>query len=274
MLQHITNLPNLFTSASIFCGFYALVLAAESTVGDGEPLYKAALAIIFAGIFDALDGRVARMTKTSSDFGIQYDSLADVISFGVAPAFLLYKWGLAYYGGAGLAVAFIYLTAGAMRLARFNVTTKTMSNRWSQGLTITESGGMVATIVVVHHRSGGEQLHDPLTVLIMVLTLAYLMVSNIRFRTFKELKISQRSLIGIALAFMCIAYVLMTYHDFAMVLVCMGALHIASGLLEEVIFFKQRRMEEHQELVTGGGMGPQVSVGRYHDPSSDDEDDV
>ncbi len=249
MLQHITNLPNLFTSASIFCGLLSLTLAANATVENPENLFKAALAIIFATLFDALDGRVARMTRTASEFGVQYDSLADVISFGVAPAFLVYKWGLAYYGGLGLAVAFVYVVAGAMRLARFNITSQKMSKKWSQGLTITEAGGTLAVLIIVHHRSGAEHLSNYAAVLVTVLILAYLMVSNIRFRTFKELRVTQRTLLGIALGFAGAAYVLVLFKDFAFLLLFGLALHIGSGLLEEVIFFRQRRLEEQQALV-------------------------
>ena len=252
MLQHILNLPNLFTSCSIFCGFYSIVLASEATIGNSEPLYRAALAVIFAGLFDMLDGRVARMTKTGSEFGVQYDSLADVISFGVAPAFLLYKWGLAFYGGAGLVVSFLYLTAGAMRLARFNITTAKMSNKWSQGLTITESGGLVAAIIVVHHRSGADYVNNHLSVLITVLVLSYLMVSNIRFRTFKDIRIRLPTLLLIGGTLTIAVWLTFYFRDAAVALVFMGAFHITWGLLEEVVYYKQRRNED---------MGHEVAIG-------------
>jgi len=271
MLQHITNLPNLFTSASIFCGFYSLILTSEALVGNSDTLYSAALAIIFAALFDALDGRVARMTKTASEFGIQYDSLADVISFGVAPAFLLYKWGLGYFGGLGLVAAFVYLTAGAMRLARFNIITKQMSQKWTLGLTITEAGGVVAALVMVHHKLGLAFIQRPSSVLVFVLVLAYLMVSNIRFRTFKDLKVNQRTMAAIGAGVLGAVYVFVTYQDFAFVVVFMGAAHIGSGLLEEVVFFRQRRVEDLRELMVGdltGGAG--VAIGLYEE--EDDED--
>src|SRR5512133_3368689 len=112
-------LPNLFTVSSIFLGFYALVLCA----GDATPqqLYQAALAIFFAMFFDGFDGRVARLTRTQSQFGVELDSLADVISFGVVPAMLVYKWALSSLGLVGLLVSFMFTACGALRLARFNV---------------------------------------------------------------------------------------------------------------------------------------------------------
>ena len=112
-------LPNLFTVSSIFLGFYSMTLAS----GDATPeeLYRAALAIFFAIFFDMFDGRVARMTRTQSDFGVQLDSLADVISFGAAPALLVYRWALAPMGFMGLFLSFAFAACGALRLARFNV---------------------------------------------------------------------------------------------------------------------------------------------------------
>ncbi len=255
MLRHVMNLPNLFTSASIFCGLLSLTLASTATPGNTDSLFKAALAIIFATLFDALDGRVARMTRTASEFGVQYDSLADVISFGVAPAFLVYQWGLAYYGGLGLAVAFVYVVAGAMRLARFNITTSSLPKKWSQGLTITEAGGMLAVLIIVHHRSGAERLSNYAAVMITVLVLSYLMVSNIRFRTFKDLRVNQRTMLGIALGFAGAIYVLALFKDFAYVLLFGLCLHIGSGLIEEVIFFRRRQLEEREALVAETAAG-------------------
>src|SRR5438309_11582588 len=109
-------LPNLFTVSSIFCGVYSIMLSAGEATGD--QLYRAAIAIFFGNFFDAFDGRVARMTKTQSEFGVELDSLADVITFGVAPAILVYKWALFAMGTAGMVVCAIYAACGAIRLAR------------------------------------------------------------------------------------------------------------------------------------------------------------
>src|SRR5579871_3356115 len=112
-------LPNLFTLASVFCGFFAITLcSAQPSI---EQLYQAAIAICFAFFFDLTDGRVARLTKTQSDLGLQLDSLADLLSFGCAPALLVYKWGLSRFGLWGVVIAFVYVAAAALRLARFNV---------------------------------------------------------------------------------------------------------------------------------------------------------
>src|SRR5205085_3113799 len=113
-------LPNLFTLSSVFCGFFAITLCAGGQTSI-DSLYQAAVAICFAYFFDLADGRVARLTKTQSDLGLQLDSLADVISFGAAPALLVYKWGLTRFGLGGIFIAFLFCGAAALRLARFNV---------------------------------------------------------------------------------------------------------------------------------------------------------
>src|SRR3954466_16026415 len=113
-------LPNLITLSSIFCGFDSIRVAATANASEDD-YYRAALLIVFAMFFDTLDGRVARMTKTQSAFGLQIDSLADVVSFGVAPSMLLYQWALHRLGTLGLVVAFVFTAMGAVRLARFNV---------------------------------------------------------------------------------------------------------------------------------------------------------
>jgi CDP-diacylglycerol---serine O-phosphatidyltransferase len=190
-------LPNLFTVSSIFLGFYAMTLCA------GEPtpaqLNQAALAIFFAIFFDAFDGRVARMTKTQSDFGVQLDSLADVISFGAAPALLLYKWALAPLGFVGFFLSFAFAACGALRLARFNVLAQRGdkgSSRFFVGLPIPLAAGAVVALVIAHYRTIGGITDDSIRVAIAAFVglLSFLMVSTIRYRTFKDVHLSGRSL--------------------------------------------------------------------------------
>src|SRR5512146_2802627 len=156
-------LPNLFTVSSILLGFYALTLCA----GDATPdeLFRAALAIMFAMFFDAFDGRVARMTKTQSDFGVQLDSLADVISFGAAPALLVYKWALAPLGFAGVFISFAFAACGALRLARFNVLAQRSAHggggRFFVGLPIPLAAGMIVSLVIANYGARGAAALDP-----------------------------------------------------------------------------------------------------------------
>src|SRR5262249_5486827 len=146
-------LPNLFTVSSIFCGFYALTLCA----GDASPshLYQAALAIFFAMFFDGFDGRVARLTKTQSQFGVELDSLADVISFGVVPAMLVYKWALAPLGFVGMFISFVFASCGALRLARFNVLAQRSPHggggAFFVGLPIPLAAGVIVSMVIAHY---------------------------------------------------------------------------------------------------------------------------
>jgi len=191
-------LPNLFTLSSVFCGFYAM-LATASAQSSGDFLAPA-LAIILAIFFDASDGRVARLTRTQSEFGIQLDSLADVVSFGVAPAFLIHQWALHELGLVGLVVSFLFVAAGACRLARFNVVAQRHKDGCAGdfvGLPIPLAAGLLAGLVVAHIRSGATSVDRLVALAGMVVILAFLMVSNIRYRSFKKVK---PTLPGLALA--------------------------------------------------------------------------
>src|SRR5512141_3244286 len=195
-------LPNLFTCSSIFLGFYAMTLCA----GDPSPaqLNQAALAIFFAIFFDAFDGRVARMTKTQSDFGIELDSLADVISFGAAPALLVYKWALGPLGFIGYFLCVAFAPCGALRLARFNVLAhrgEKGSSRFFVGLPIPLAAGALVSIVIAHYRAFGSitEASTRISIAVVVALLAFLMVSTIRYRTFKDVHLSTRSLAVFAL---------------------------------------------------------------------------
>jgi len=237
-------LPNLFTVSSIFLGFYALTLCA----GDPAPiqLYQAALAIFFAMFFDAFDGRVARMTKTQSAFGMQLDSLADVISFGAAPALLVYKWALAPLGFFGLFFSFAFAACGALRLARFNVLAARGdrgSSRFFVGLPIPLAAGTITALVIAHYQEFGAAT-DAATrvpVAVVVLLLSFLMVSTVRYRTFKDVHLSRKSFtVFLILVAVGLAVGLATRASFVLV-VYMGA-YLALGIAESV-FEKARTLD-------------------------------
>jgi CDP-diacylglycerol--serine O-phosphatidyltransferase len=237
-------LPNLFTVSSIFLGFYALVLCAN----EATPLrlYQAAVAIVFAMVFDAFDGRVARMTKTQSDFGMQLDSLADVISFGAAPGLLVYKWALAPLGVLGTFLACAYVACGALRLARFNVLAARGdkgSGSFFVGLPIPLAAGTITALVIAHYKEFGAD-PDAATrapIAVVVLILSFLMVSTVRYRTFKDVHLSRRSLSAfIAVAGVGVAVGLTTRASF--VLVVYMAAYLALGIVES-IFAKARTLD-------------------------------
>jgi len=180
--RSIYLLPNLFTTAALFAGFYAIVAA---TKGHFE---YAAIAIFVAMIMDGLDGRVARLTNTQSAFGAEYDSLSDMVSFGLAPALVVYNWALSPLGKVGWLASFIYAAATALRLARFNIQVET-DKRYFVGMPCPAAAAVLAGLVWVaaEHRVSGMVL--PFNYLIAGLTvvLGLLMVSNIRYYSFKEI---------------------------------------------------------------------------------------
>lgn len=173
-------LPNIFTSLNIFCGFYAII----SSI-DGR-FCAAAISIIIAVVFDALDGKIARATNTTSKFGVEYDSLADLISFGLAPGVMMYLWALKPMGRIGWLAAFLFMVCGALRLARFNTHLCTISSEYFVGLPIPAAAGMAATTFLVCHRFGIAGNAHPGLLLIMLYILAFLMVSSIKYSSFKE----------------------------------------------------------------------------------------
>jgi len=246
MMKYILKPANAFTAASLFCGMFSMMWAAEAEPGDSRSFFWAALLIILAGIFDGLDGRVARLTHTQSEFGVQLDSLVDVVSFGVAPAVLLYKWGLEAYGNFGLVVAFLFTLCGAFRLARYNLhsgTPETGSKKYTEGLTITCAGGMVAVLVLHHAKVRATEVDNTLSVLLLTVLLSYLMISTVRFRSFREFRLSPLS-IGLAALAATLGVVVLAVYDITMLLVAIGGAYIGFGLLEEAFLLARRRRDD------------------------------
>ena len=178
-------LPSMFTMANMFCGYACIVHAMR-----GE-LATAALFIGFAFVLDMLDGRIARMTGTTSAFGLEFDSLADVISFGVAPAILSFKWGLEPLGQIGWAAGFLFVSAAAVRLARFNIQSATQDKRYFVGLP-SPAAAVVPAATVFAYPTGFQGYAEAWPVLSMVIVPALLMVSTIRYRSFKSLDLQAR----------------------------------------------------------------------------------
>ncbi len=186
MRKGIYVLPNLFTTASLFSGFYSIIASMKG-------MYEiAAWTILIALVFDGLDGRIARMTRTTSKFGSEYDSLADLVAFGVAPAILAYHWALMSFGKWGWLAAFLFVTCGALRLARFNVQTSIIDSRVFNGLAIPAGASVVATTVLLYFQLGGEGQFPNLPILIGTVAIALLMVSSIKYYSFKDLNFFAR----------------------------------------------------------------------------------
>ncbi|WP_144395513.1 CDP-diacylglycerol--serine O-phosphatidyltransferase [Pleionea sediminis] len=197
-------LPNLLTTAGLFAGFFAVV---ASMKGQFE---LASIAIFIAMIMDGLDGRVARMTNTQSDFGAEYDSMADIVSFGIAPALVTYNWALSSHGKLGWLAAFVFVAGGALRLARFNTQVGTADKRYFQGLAIPSAAAILAGMVWVgvDYDINGQEYGKWISIITMLLGL--FMVSNLRYYSFKEVdwrgKVPFIAILIVVLAFVLIAY--------------------------------------------------------------------
>ncbi len=196
-------LPNLLTTANLFCGFYAIVAAIQGH------FLKASIAIMLAAVFDALDGKIARVTRTVSRFGLEYDSLSDVISFGVAPGILVYLWALQPFGRLGWLAALIFVACGTLRLARFNVQTHVAGGDYFNGLPIPAAAFMIAATVLLHQRLAGTGTASHVTILIMIYGLSCLMVSTLKYYSFKHAglfrKMKFNMLVVIVMLFIVIA---------------------------------------------------------------------
>lgn len=179
-------LPNLFTTAALFSGFYAVVAGMNGDFGH------AAVAIFVAMVLDGLDGRVARLTNTQSAFGAEYDSLADMVSFGVAPALVAFSWMLQDLGQFGWIAAFVYVAGAALRLARFNIQTGEMDKKWFIGLPSPSAAAIVAALIWVLHDFDFEWMAAKILVALVIAAVGLLMVSNVRYNSFKDIDLKSR----------------------------------------------------------------------------------
>lgn len=234
-------LPNLFTTAALFAGFYAIVAASRGQFDT------AAVAVFVAMILDGMDGRIARLTHTQSDFGAQYDSLSDMIAFGLAPALVMYEWSLASLGKLGWTAAFIFAATAALRLARFNTQIGIVDKRYFLGLPSPSAAALIAGLVWVgaDYDMPGEDialLTFPLTVLTGIL-----MVSNIRYKSFKDLdlrgKIPFVAVLVIVLIFVFISI------DPPVVLFSAALIYALSGPVTSLV----RRRRHHSRLPAPSG---------------------
>ncbi len=214
-------LPCMFTIASLFCGFYSMIYAVK-----GE-FYTAAVAILVAAIFDALDGRVARMTRTTSQFGVELDSLCDMVSFGVAPGFLAYLWALQPYGRYGWLAAFLYVAMTSLRLARFNSQNVKSGVKDFVGLPCPAAAAMIVTSVMFCHYLGITSEVKHISLLLLVYLLSYLMVSTHRYLSFKNPRLSRFKTFQVLVAMLLIFVLIAAEPD--VMLFALFLLYIASG---------------------------------------------
>ncbi|MBI5178428.1 MAG: CDP-diacylglycerol--serine O-phosphatidyltransferase [Nitrospinae bacterium] len=218
-------LPSLITTFSFFSGFYALIAAFNGLY------YNAAVAIILAALFDFLDGKVARLTNTTSQFGMEYDSLSDLMSFGIAPGFLVYSWALQPFGRIGWMAAFLYVICGALRLARFNTLAATgkASGRFV-GLPIPAAAMVIASMIIMTKDLLLLEKLNPFILVGTVYVLAFLMVSNVRYFSAKQLDFHRRRPFGILVFMVLSVYILAVIPELMLFIVAIG--YAASGPVE------------------------------------------
>jgi CDP-diacylglycerol--serine O-phosphatidyltransferase len=236
MKRGIYILPNLVTAASLFAGFYSIV----STLNGNYS--TAAIWIFISAICDGLDGKVARLTGTTSKFGVEFDSLADLVAFGVTPALLMYAWALRPFGRLGWVAAFLFLACGALRLARFNVQVETVESKRFVGLPIPAAASMVASTVLLFYHFGWPSSFKKLAILGLLYLLAFLMVSNFRYYSFKDPAFIKRQPFG----FLLLAVVLLIVIAAEPVIMVFAVLlmYALSGPIDFIITWPRRRRLE------------------------------
>jgi CDP-diacylglycerol--serine O-phosphatidyltransferase len=193
--------PNLFTTGGLFAGFYSIICTLN------HQYRMAAIMILVAQLCDMLDGRIARLTRATSSFGIQYDSLADLVAFGVAPGILVYQWALRTWGRWGWLAASLYVTCGALRLARFNVQIASVEKRHFVGLPIPAAADVIAATVLLYYWLGGEgETGKHIMMLLVIFAVAGLMVSEIKYYSFKEIRFHHRHPFSVLLLLIALIY--------------------------------------------------------------------
>ncbi len=233
MKKGVYLLPNLCTTASLFCGFYSVI---KSLSGD---FTHAAWAILLAGIFDLLDGRLARLARAESQFGIEYDSLVDLSSFGLAPGILIYTWSLYGLNKLGWLAAFVYFACGALRLARFNVQHDDVEQEYFQGLPIPIAAYVIATYVIFHQYYFVFPPEGGIIVAATTILLSLLMVSTIRYRSMKTIDFRRRNSFFMLVMVVIGIFVVAIRPELMMFALTLG--YVVSGVVEELITLHQSR---------------------------------
>jgi CDP-diacylglycerol--serine O-phosphatidyltransferase len=226
--------PNLLTAGNVFAGFYSIVATMNLRFD------RAAVAIIIAAFMDGLDGKVARLTGGSSRFGVEFDSLADLVSFGVAPAVLMYQIQLKAFGRPGWVACFLFVACGALRLARFNVQSASTEKRWFTGMPIPMAAlALAATVLFFRDLRADGREHTGIVFVLLVYVLSFLMVSTFKYRSFKELETKpHRSFYFLVTVVIVISLIAINP---PIALVSLAAIYLLSGPVEPLVMFFLRR---------------------------------
>lgn len=243
MRKGIYILPNTLTLCGMFMGFYSILASLKGLYVD------ASWAIIIAMVFDGLDGWVARLTHSTTRFGIELDSLSDLVAFGVAPAVMLFKWDLASYGRIGWSAAFLFMACGALRLARYNVQMGSAESKSFTGMPIPGAATIVATMVIFYHEIWETMPAKNIYILLLTFILAVLMVSTLRFHGAKEIDFSKRKPFWILVAIV-VAFALIIMHP-PIALFIFAMIYLFGGIIENIFLFYRRKKQRNKAGVMG-----------------------
>jgi len=240
--RSIYILPNLFTSMNLFCGYYSILASVDGKFAE------AAIAILIGTVFDLLDGKIARATNTTSKFGIEYDSLADLITFGLAPALLMVLWVLEPMGRLGSLAGFLFMACGALRLARFNTTINSPLDHF-EGLPIPAAAAMNVSVIMLFSKFGIDPERFGIILLVMMYFLSFCMVSSFRYVSFKKVSLFKsmtfNKLAGLILIFVAIA-------SQPWILLFVGILiYVLSGPVLSLVYHPSAKVEEETQIDKG-----------------------
>jgi CDP-diacylglycerol--serine O-phosphatidyltransferase len=243
MRKGIYILPNTLTLCGMFMGFYSILASLKGLYVD------ASWAIIIAMVFDGLDGWVARLTHSTTRFGIELDSLSDLVAFGVAPAVMLFKWNLASYGRIGWSAAFLFMACGALRLARYNVQMGSAESKSFTGMPIPGAATIVATMVIFYYEIWETVPAKNIYILLLTFILAVLMVSTLRFHGAKEIDFSKRKPFWLLVAIV-VTFALIVMHP-PIALFIFAMIYLFGGIIENVFLFYRKKKQKNKAGVMG-----------------------
>jgi len=237
-------LPNLFTISSLACGFYSLILTQNP---DPKLLGNSAILIVIAMFLDGFDGRIARLTRTQSHFGMELDSLADVISFGIAPAAFVYRWSLHELNGLGAFICFLFAAAGAIRLARFNILStrdesagKKKPGKFIVGMPIPTGAGLAVSLYLAYSSTEIEFFSNKIFVAVIMFILSLFMVSPLRFRSFKDVKLTKKTF-GVVLFAVLSSIFMAVYFKPGVILLYLLGIYVVISLTEAILQLSKKR---------------------------------
>lgn len=240
MRSRISVLPNTLTLCGMFCGFYSILAA---TKGD---YLNAAWAIAIANIFDGLDGWIARLTHSNTRFGIELDSLSDLVTFGIAPAVMIYEWALSPFGMMGWAVAFLFVVCGALRLARYNVQIDSAESKSFTGMPIPAAATIIAALVIFYTEVWETVPTKNYFILVFTVLLSILMVSTLRYHDAKELVFRKRRSFWILVAIVISLPIIVMHPPIALFTFVM--LYLIGGIIENMVIYCRRRQTDKAGL--------------------------